>query len=129
MSNRGLVGWKRVESRRRTWAWAMALGGSLWMSAAQAQAQVFQTDPAKTPLPQPVGSAELSLGLTYGYDTATMSYFGLDGSILQSPIIYGEYYAPPAFPQFVNGDPFTLQGLFKWRGERIGPIADANISP
>src|SRR4051812_7646774 len=59
MSNRGLVGWKRVEGRRRTWAWAMALGGSLWMSAAQAQAQVFQTDPAKTPLPQPVGSAEL----------------------------------------------------------------------
>jgi hypothetical protein len=58
-----------------------------------------------------------------------MSYLDPSGAVLDTPIIYGEYYSPPAFPQFVNGDAFTLQGLFKWRGEQIDPIADATTSP
>jgi MYXO-CTERM domain-containing protein len=48
---------------------------------------------------------------------------------LDTPIAYGEYYAPPAFPQFVDGDELTLAGLFKWRKEQIDPIADAKTTP
>jgi hypothetical protein len=120
---------KSVGRRRSSLARAFALGCLVSSVSVGAQAQVFQTDAARTPLPQPVGSAELGLGSVWGYDAATMSYFDLSGALLQTPLVYGEYYAPPVFPQFVNGDAFTLQGLFKWRGERINPISDAKTSP
>ena len=125
----GERGYARVQSTRRRWAYALALGSALASTTGGTQAQVFQTDLARTPLPQPVGANELGLGSVWGYDTATMSYFDLDGTLLELPISYGEYYAPPVFPQFVNGDAFTLQGLFKWRRERIDPSADAATSP
>jgi len=129
MVNRGRCRWKRVDGRLGSLACALSLAGSLASVAGPAQALVFQTDAAKTPLPQPVGTTELNLGATWGYDANTMSYIDPSGAILDTPIIYGAYYSPPAFPQFVNGDPFTLQGLFKWRGEHIDPIADATTSP
>ena len=70
----------------------------------------------------------MNLGPAWGYSSSTTSYFDPEnGSILQTGIVYGEYYAPPNYPQFVDGDELTLQGLFKWRGERIDPIADATI--
>ena len=103
---------------------AVALSGA-------AQGQVFQTDTAKTPLPQPVGKSELDL-VTQSWARNTMTQSWKDpmtGEQLQAPITYGQYYSPPAFPQFVDGDAITLQGLFKWRGEKLDPIADAKTTP
>jgi hypothetical protein len=130
MSNRGRGAWKTVDCRLRRLARAFALVSSLLSVSGGAGAQVFQTDDARTSLPQPVGDPELGLVKFWGYDTATMSYYDpSDGAVLQEPLLYGAYYSPPAFPQFVNGDAITLQGLFKWRGEVIDPVADATISP
>lgn len=42
-------------------------------------------------------------------------------------ITYGDYYAPPKFPQFVTGDAITLAGASKWRAESIDPVADARV--
>jgi MYXO-CTERM domain-containing protein len=100
--------------------------------AGGAQAQVFQTDAAKTPLPQPVQPAEVNL-ITQSWARNTMTQSWKDpmtGAQLQMPITYGEYYSPAnGFPQFVDGDAITLQGLFKWRGEQIDPVADAKTAP
>src|SRR6185369_17717171 len=95
-----------------------------------AQAQVFQTDAAMTPLPQPVGMDELNLITgSWAHAAATQSWKDPTGADVNPPIIYGDYYAPPMFPQFVDGDAITLQGLFKWRGENIDPVKDAKTSP
>jgi hypothetical protein len=95
-----------------------------------ARAEVFQVDPERTPLPQPVGASELALGPAWGYVSESQSYFDpITGAALSTPITYGQYYSPPAFPQFVDGDAFTFDGLFKWRRESIDPIADATTAP
>jgi hypothetical protein len=93
--------------------------------------QVFQTDAARTPLPQPVGMAEWNLVTnSWGRNAMMQSWKDpMTGMQLQQPIVYGQYYSPPAFPQFEDGDAITLQGLFKWRGEQIDPVADAKTSP
>ena len=76
-----------------------------------------------------MGAVELNLGVAWGYSSSTTSYFDpATGSILDLGIVYGDYYAPPSYPQFVDGDELTLQGLFKWRGEQIDPIADATTN-
>jgi hypothetical protein len=109
---------------------ALAMGCALGSCSSQAHSQVFQTDAARTALPQPVGTSELGLGPVWGYVSTSQSYFDpMTGAPLSTPIIYGEYYSPPAFPQFVDGDAFTLSGLFKWRGEQLDPVADATIAP
>ena len=97
---------------------AVSVAGVLG-AAAPAGAQVFQTDAAKTPLPQPVGADELNLITnSWARNTKTESWKDpMTGAQLQAPLVYGTYYSPPAFPQFVDGDAITLQGLFKWRGE------------
>jgi MYXO-CTERM domain-containing protein len=108
---------------------AVGVLGVSWTPAVGAQ--VFQTDAAMTPLPQPVGTAEVDL-ITNSWARNTMTQSWKDpmtGMQLQAPIIYGEYYSPPAFPQFVDGDAITLQGLFKWRGEKLDPVADAKTAP
>ena len=96
-----------------------------------AQAQVFQTDDAKTPLPQPVGTAEFNLVTqSWGWNAMTQSYKDpMTGAQLTTPLVYGQYYSPPTYPQFVDGDAITLQGLFKWRGENIDPVKDAKTTP
>lgn len=99
--------------------------------ASLAPAQVFQTDAAMTPLPQPVGMAEVNL-ITQSWARNTMTTSWKDpmtGLQLQAPIVYGQYYSPPAFPQFEDGDAITLQGLFKWRGEKLDPVKDAKTTP
>jgi MYXO-CTERM domain-containing protein len=108
---------------------ATVLAGVLSVSA-PAHAEVFQTDTAKTPLPQPVGMDELNLiGNSWGHNTMTESWRDPMGNQVQTPIKYGEYYAPPMFPQFENGDAITLQGLFKWRREQLDPVKDAKTGP
>jgi hypothetical protein len=52
-----------------------------------------------------------------------------NGVNLNPPIRYRDYYAPPAYPQFVTGDAITLNGLFKWRKEAIDPVRDAKTAP
>jgi hypothetical protein len=100
-------------------------------ASSSAQAQVFQTDAAKTPLPQPVGEAEFNLVTNAWARNAAMQSWKdpQTGAQLTMPISYGQYYSPPAFPQFVDGDAITLQGLFKWRGQKIDPVADAKTAP
>jgi len=109
---------------------AVGIVGALGVTA-PASAQVFQTDAVKTPLPQPVGSAELDLiGTSWGHAAATQSWKDpMTGAQLTAPLTYGTYYSPPAFPQFVDGDAITLQGLFKWRGEKLDPVKDAKTAP
>ena len=95
-----------------------------------ARAQVTQTDAAKTPLPQPVGAAELTLvNDSWGWNAMSLSHKDPTGVNIEPPIVYGEYYAPPTYPQFVTGDAITLQGLFKWRKEAIDPVKDAKTGP
>lgn len=107
---------------------ALAFCGALAVAASSARAEVLQTDSARTPLPQPVGTTELALGPAWGFTSTTQSYHDpMTGQLLSTPIVYGEYYSPPKFPQFVDGDALTLEGLFKWRGEQIDPIADATL--
>jgi hypothetical protein len=55
----------------------------------------------------------------------TKSNKDLNGNTLATPIVFGEYYSPPDFPQFVDDDAITLAGLFKWRGEAIDWQLDA----
>ncbi|HET7544966.1 MAG TPA: hypothetical protein VFK05_34105 [Polyangiaceae bacterium] len=129
-----MVKWSgdEVQVRRgvRKVVWLLSLLGSPCALTQIANAQVFQTDAAKTPLPQPVGSAELQLcNLSYLYSATTTSSFDPSGAIVPLPIVYGQYYSPPAFPQFVDGDEVTLSGLFKWRKEQIDPVADAKTAP
>jgi hypothetical protein len=109
---------------------AIGLVGLLGI-AAPAQAQVFQTDAVKTPLPQPVGPDEVNLVTgSWGHNAKTESWKDpMTGAQLEAALVYGTYYSPPAFPQFVDGDAITLQGLFKWRGEKLDPVKDAKTTP
>jgi MYXO-CTERM domain-containing protein len=110
---------------------AVLLAAAASASSLSAQAQVFQTDAAMTPLPQPVQPAELNL-ITQSWARNTLTESWKDpvtGLQTTAPIVYGEYYSPPTFPQFEDGDAITLQGLFKWRREQIDPIADAKTAP
>ena len=118
-------------SVRRGAAWlavcALAIGV---LGASAASAQVTQTDPEKTPLPQPVGMAELNLvNNSWAWNSMTPINRDASGMNLNVPILYGNYYAPPLFPQFVTGDAITLSGLFKWRKEAIDPVNDAKTGP
>jgi MYXO-CTERM domain-containing protein len=122
---------RAVRARRLGPALVVALGFGVGAVAGPANAQVFQTDSAKTPLPQPVGTTELTLTRSsFGWDATTASYRDpSSGALLDTPIIFGQYYAPPAFPQYQDGDEINLSGLFKWRGEKIDPIANATTGP
>ena len=98
--------------------------------AGPAAAQVTQTDAIKTPLPQPVGVAELSLvNDSWAWNANTQIIQDASGVNLSPPIAYGDYYEPPTYPQFVTGDAITLSGLFKWRKEAIDPVKDAKTGP
>lgn len=89
-----------------------------------ARAQVVQTDAAQTPLPQPVSTAEITLSRDLGWSSDRQLWKDFEGNNLNPPALYTDY-----FPTFVTGDAVTLDGLFKWRGEQIDPIADARIEP
>ena len=110
---------------------AAAMCGALALTlGAPASAEVFQTDAAKTPLPQPVGDAELNLiGMSWAHNPTTQSWKDPMGNNVNPPIVYGEYYSPPMFPQFEEGDAITLKGLFKWRREQLDPVKDAKTAP
>jgi MYXO-CTERM domain-containing protein len=104
---------------------ALGMAGVLALSAS-AQAQVFQSDTAKTPLPQPVGMNEMNLvTMSWAYNTTTQvnkDAMGVD--VNQQNVHYSDF-----FPTFVNGDAITLQGLFKFRGEMLDQVKDAKTSP
>jgi hypothetical protein len=64
--------------------------------AVGAEAQVFQTDAAMTPLPQPVQPSEVNLiTQSWARNSMTQSWKDpLTGAQLMMPITYGEYYSP-----------------------------------
>ena len=89
-----------------------------------------QTDAIKTPLPQPVNSAELSLvNESLAWNAGTQVIRDPLGQPVDSTLKYGNFYAPPAYPQFVTGDAINLSGLFKWRKDAINPTMDATTGP
>jgi hypothetical protein len=96
----------------------------MWAMAGSAEAQVFQTDAAMTPLPQPVGVSEVNLVTdSWAYNTAT--------DVNRDPAgmnVNGKKFAD-YYPTFVNGDAITLNGLFKFRGEKLDAVADAKTAP
>lgn len=101
-----------------------------------ASAQVFQTDAAMTPLPQPLvvsmgSDTEWGLvGYSWGRNAMERSNKDPMGMDVNPPIIYGEYYSPAnGFPQFEDGDAISLKGLFKWRREQLDPVTDAKTAP
>lgn len=92
--------------------------------AVPASAEVFQTDAAKTPLPQPVQQGEMTLVTdSWAYKTTTQVNRDPMGMNVNG-MTFGDYY-----PTFVDGDAITLGGLFKFRGENIDPIKDAKTTP
>jgi len=94
--------------------------------AGSAQAQVFQSDAAMTPLPQPVGMSEWNL-VTSSWSFNRMVQVNHDPmgtEVSNQNKHYGDY-----FPTFVDGDAITLQGLFKFRGEMLDPVKDAKTAP
>jgi len=103
---------------------ALAVVTCAW--ATPAHAQVFQSDAAKTPLPQPVGKSEMDLITnSWAFNTKTQvnkDAMGVDVNQLNKH--YSDY-----FPTFVDGDAATLQGLFKFRGEMLDQVKDAKTSP
>src|SRR6187431_2200719 len=104
---------------------AMALAASV-----PAVAQVTQTDAVKTPLPQPVWQAEADLvNNSWAWNANTMVNRDPLGVNLNPAWRYGDFYAPPTYPQFVTGDAITLAGLFKWRKESIDPVLNAATGP
>ena len=99
-------------------------------AAMPAVAQVTQTDAIHTSLPQPVSAAELSLiNDAWAWNANTQVMRDSLGMPLNPPLKYGDFYAPPEYPQFVTGDAINLSGLFKWRREAIDPKADAKTGP
>ena len=100
------------------------------MASVPAVAQVTQTDAAKTPLPQPVPQAEVSLiNDSWAWNANTMVKRDPLGVTLTTAVRYGDFYAPPNYPQFVTGDAINLQGLFKWRKETLDPTSSAKTGP
>ncbi len=119
MRGRGQTGWLRLAS----FVVALAAGSP-------ALAQVTQTDAAKTPLPQPIAAAELAIvDDSWAWNANTLLYRDASGATPTLPLRYGDFYAPPAYPQFVTGDALSLSGLFKWRKEAIDPALDAKTGP
>lgn len=110
---------RKLRAALATWCAALAL-------PLAAQAQVFQTDAAKTPLPQPVGMAEFNLATqAWSYNTdvqVNRDAMGVD--VNQQNLHFSDFY-----PTFEDGDAITLQGLFKFRGEQIDPVKDARTAP
>jgi len=95
-----------------------------------AMAQVTQTDAIHTPLPQPVPAAELSIvDDSWAWNANTVVHRDPLGVLLTAPMKYGDFYAPPTYPQFVTGDAINLSGIFKWRREAIDPSTDATTGP
>ncbi|HKO48961.1 MAG TPA: hypothetical protein VJV79_14620 [Polyangiaceae bacterium] len=93
-------------------------------------AQVTQTDAMMTPLPQPVPMAEANLvNESWAWRSTLPVNRGLMGENLNPPVLYGDFYAPPAYPQFVTGDAINLSGLFKWRKDAVDPSKDAKTGP
>src|SRR5690606_3272735 len=89
-------------------------------------AQVTQSDAARTPLPQPVGDAELTLVTdSWAYRTDTRINRHADGNDVRTE----EHTFGGVYPEFENGDAITLQGLFKFRREALDPVADARTAP
>jgi len=106
------------------------MGAAALFLACPAAAQVTQTDAAKTPLPQPVPKAESDLvNGSWGWNADTLINKDRTGMNLNPAVKYGDFYAPPTYPQFVTGDAITLSGLFKWRGEKLDPVKDAKTGP
>ncbi|HWA74605.1 MAG TPA: MYXO-CTERM sorting domain-containing protein [Polyangiaceae bacterium] len=135
-----------MTDRIKLWVLLTLVAGVFLVSPARAQ--VFQTDAAKTQLPQPVGMNELNLITdSWGWNVNTTSwkdpYTGAQlvtppptftdpnsGAMLTIPIRFGDFYSPAnGYPQFANGDAITLQGLFKWRKEMLDPVKDARTTP
>jgi hypothetical protein len=100
----------------------------LFLSSEQAHADIHQPGSSVT-LPVRPSMAERVLVQSFGWRASQASYKDVDGNALSTPIIFGEYYSPPAFPQFEDDDAITLAGLFKWRGEAIDPQGDATSPP
>src|SRR6478735_5206653 len=74
--------------------------------------------------------AELDLVTnSWAWNVNTMINRDRTGMNLNPAVKYGDFYAPPTYPQFVNGDAINLSGLFKWRGEKLDPIKDAKTGP
>jgi hypothetical protein len=94
--------------------------------AGSAQAQVFQSDTAMTPLPQPVGMAEWNLATnSWAYNRMVqVNHDPMGVEVSNQNKHYGDY-----FPTFVDGDAITLAGLFKFRGEMLDPVKDAKTAP
>src|SRR5688500_9842184 len=101
-----------MKHRRGSWAVLRAAAMALCI-APPAGAQVFQAVD-DTPLPQPVGQAELDLMLAYGYRVDLPVHQDFDGNNVNPPGLYSDYY-----PTFENGDAARLSGMFKWRMEQI----------
>src|SRR6478609_9385531 len=116
-----------LSSARRYAGWlGMCMCAATLSLESPASAQVTQTDAAKTPLPQPVPAAEATLvNDSWAWNANTMVNRDPMGANLNPAIRYGDFYAPPTYPQFVTGDAITLNGLFKWRKEMIDPSKDA----
>ena len=118
-----------IARRYAGWLQTCVLAAAIF-AASPVAAQVTQTDAAKTPLPQPVGQAELSLvNDSWGWNSTSVSNRDPSGMNANPGIVYGQYYSPPMFPQFVTGDAITLNGLFKWRKEALDSVANAKTGP
>ncbi|HYQ03732.1 MAG TPA: MYXO-CTERM sorting domain-containing protein [Polyangiaceae bacterium] len=116
-------------ARRFAGSLGMCMGAFALLLAEPASAQVSQTG-TTTVLPQPVPMAEMTLVTdSWGWNVNTVINRDRNGMNLNPGVKYGDYYAPPTYPQFVNGDAITLGGLFKWRGEQIDPVKDAKTGP
>ena len=109
----------------KLWSPSAALLG-VTLASTVASAQVTQSDAAQTPLPQPVGDAELTLVTdSWAYKTDTRINRDADGNdVWNDEVYFGDVY-----PTFEDGDAIKLEGLFKFRGEALDPVADARTEP
>jgi MYXO-CTERM domain-containing protein len=116
---------RRVRESGRRVIWALLGLGFGFVLTKPAAAEVLQTGTTEV-LPKPVRDGERNLvDAAWGWNAQTMLYKDADGQDLAVPIAYGDYYAPPKYPQFVTGDAITLEGMFKWRAEAIDPVEQA----
>ncbi len=109
-----------LSSARRYAAWLGMCVCAVALSLANpARAQVTQTDAAKTPLPQPVPAAEADLvNNSWAWNANTMVNRDTTGANLNPAVRYGDFYAPPTYPQFVTGDAINLSGCSSGVGKR-----------
>ena len=120
-----------LSSARRYAGWlGMCMCAATLSLANPAGAQVTQTDTVKTPLPQPVPPAEANLvNDSWGWNAMSISNRDTTGANINPGIVYGTFYSPPTYPQFVTGDAINLNGLFKWRKETLDSKKDAKTGP